>query len=68
MDRHAAAFAAQSIRENAEIIERFLADPLAKDRALELELLARCNRIEAKLSYLRARVMDKSGRPEDLAA
>lgn len=64
MDRHAAAQAIQSIREHAEIAATFLADPLAKDRALELELLNRCNQIEAKNALLRSRIMDRSGRPD----
>lgn len=65
MNRPHAASLAQSIREHAEIAEAFLRGPMEDERRLELEVLGRCNLIEAKLAQLRAEVMRKqSGRPE----
>lgn len=65
MNRPELAEVAQSLRSHLEIIEHFIAYPPESERAMELEILARCNSLEAGLARMRAGVMAKdSGRPD----
>lgn len=60
IDRRELIEVAESLRSHLDIVEHFLRYPAQTERETELEILARCNSIEARLAQLRAGVVDRS--------
>jgi hypothetical protein len=65
MNRDALLELAERIEGNAWMIRRFLHDPEMADHMVALEVLGRCNIIDAKLAQIRKEMArPESGRPD----